>query len=201
MEMKSLKTMIERFFNAELSIEEERELCCFLREHDVPAELRKDKEAVIALCGEVEEVCLPSGAEVRLEAMLDTLAQDEELYIKDERGTSKTKRRIPPVPRFLWRSAAVAATLAACYLFVSNDEELSHTGHDVNIVQVTASEQESYEFEEDTFDNPQDAMRCFKAAMGDIKIALNATEKDTREIADALNDAFLPYKKIIKINM
>ena len=37
MEEKDIKKKIEQFFNAELSVEEERELCRFLRENDVPA--------------------------------------------------------------------------------------------------------------------------------------------------------------------
>ena len=59
MEDKDLKKMIEKFFNAELSIEEERELCGYLCLHDVPEGLRKDKEAIIALCG--DELSIYSG--------------------------------------------------------------------------------------------------------------------------------------------
>ncbi len=203
MEENSLKIMIERFFNAELSIEEERELCCFLREHDVPNELRKNKETIIALCSEEVEAEMPAGAEARLEAMLDTLAEDEELYITDKRDISKAKKPIPRIPRFVWYGAA-AVVLAVCYLFIGNDEQLpaQRAGQlPVNIIQVTASEQEPYEQEKDTFDNPEDAMKCFKAAMGDIKLALSTTEKNTREIGNALNEAFLPYKNIIRNNM
>ena len=68
-----LRMMIEQFFDAVLTDEEERELCSYLRENDVPAELRKDKEMILALCHESEETALPDGAELRLEAMIDTL--------------------------------------------------------------------------------------------------------------------------------
>ena len=78
---------------------------------------------------------------------------------------------------------------------------MQYSGQTVNIAQVTASDPECDEPEKDTFDNPEDAMRCFKAAMGDIKLALNTTEKNTREIGDVLNEAFQPYKNIIRINM
>lgn len=197
-----LRIMIERFFNAELSVEEERELRCFLREHDVPAELRKDKETIIVLSGEGAEADLPAGAEERLEAMLDTLAEEEELYVTGERSTSEARKRILGVPRFVWYGAA-AAMLAISYLFVNNYEsqQMHHFGQVGNIAQVTVPEPEYYEQEEDTFDNPEDAMNCFKAAMGDIKLALNTTEKNTREIGDALNEAFQPYKNMIRINM
>jgi hypothetical protein len=78
---------------------------------------------------------------------------------------------------------------------------VQHAGQAGNVAQVVVTEQEYDEQEEDTFDNPKDAMECFMAAMGDIKLAINTTENNTREIGDALNDALLPYKDIIRINM
>lgn len=38
-----LRMMIEQFFDAVLTAQEERELCRYLRENDVPSELRRDK--------------------------------------------------------------------------------------------------------------------------------------------------------------
>ena len=75
MEKEILRDWIERFFAAELTMAEERELYRYLCENEVPTELRKDKEAIIALCGEPEEVELPEGAAQRLEAMLDELEE------------------------------------------------------------------------------------------------------------------------------
>ena len=62
MEERDLRKKIGMFFDAELSVEEERELCRYLRDNDVPAELVKDKEAVLALCGDAVEISLPAGA-------------------------------------------------------------------------------------------------------------------------------------------
>lgn len=199
----NLKIMIERFFNAELSAEEERELCCFLREHNVPDELRKDKETIIALCGEDTEIDLPAGAEARLEEMLDSLAEDEERLLANERSAPKIQRRILGIPRFVWHSAATAAMLVLCYLLVNNKEQVPvhHSGQTADIIQITFSEPEAYEIEENTFDNPEDAMRCFKAAMSEIQLAFITTEKNTQEIGKTLTKAFQPYKNIIKINM
>lgn len=42
-----LRMMIEQFFDAVLTAEEERELCRYLRENDVPSELRRDKEVIL----------------------------------------------------------------------------------------------------------------------------------------------------------
>ena len=42
-----LRMMIEQFFDAVLTAQEERELCRYLRENDVPSELRRDKEVIL----------------------------------------------------------------------------------------------------------------------------------------------------------
>ena len=84
-----LKMMIEQFFDAVLTAEEERELCRYLRENDVPAELRKDKEMILAFCRENEETELPDGAELRLEEMLDGLVQKCTPDVRDENIVTK----------------------------------------------------------------------------------------------------------------
>ena len=43
-----LRMMIEQFFDAVLTAQEEREFCRYLRENDVPSELRRDKEVILA---------------------------------------------------------------------------------------------------------------------------------------------------------
>ena len=42
-----LRMMIEQIFDAVLTAQEERELCRYLRENDVPSELRRDKEVIL----------------------------------------------------------------------------------------------------------------------------------------------------------
>ena len=191
MEKEKLDIMIERFFNAELSVEEERELCCYLREHDVPAELRKDKEAIIALCGEEHEAVLPSGAEARLEAMLDTLAEDEVPDVSDERDAGGAKRRIFKIPRFVWHGAAAVALLAVGYIFMDENVQ-SHEKQQTVVAEFA---------EEDTFDNPEDAMVCFKGAFENMMLVVNKTHKNTRKMENNLNKAVAPYKNMIKINI
>ena len=76
MEKEILKEWMERFFLAELTMDEERELYQYLCANEVPAELRKDREVILALCSTAEEdIELPEGAAERLEAMLDGLKE------------------------------------------------------------------------------------------------------------------------------
>lgn len=191
MEENSLRIMIERFFDAGLSLEEERELCSYLRKHDVPAELRKDKETIIALCAEDEDMVLPAGAEVRLEAMLDSLAADEAVPVADEKAVRELGRRTFKVPRFMWYGAAAVALLAVGYIFMDENVQ-SHEKQQTVVAEFA---------EEDTFDNPEDAMVCFKGAFENMMLVVNTTHKNTRKMENNLNKAVAPYKNMIKINI
>ena len=194
MEDKDLKKMIEKFFNAELSIEEERELCGYLRLHDVPEGLRKDKEAIIALCGEEREAVLPSGADTRLEAMLDSLAVDETLMVPETVAVEDHKRRVLKIPRFVWHSVAAVALLVIGFsLYEDEQPKVTNVGEPAQVIAEVK--------EEDTFDNPEDAMECFKNALGNMMLAVNTTRENTRKMENTLNKAVAPYKDMIRINI
>ena len=130
MEKEILRDWIERFFAAELTMAEERELYRYLCENEVPTEFREDKEAIIALCGEPEEVELPEGAAQRLEAMLDEL---EEMQTRPnppcEEGAEGTHPRYSLPPRkgwgaFLLRAACVAGVAVALFLALPEDQDM-----------------------------------------------------------------------------
>ena len=191
MEKKILKDWIERFFAAELTMDEERELYRYLCENEVPTELRKDKEAIIALCGEPEEVELPEGAVQRLEAMLDEL---EEMHTRlnppCEEGAEGTHPRYSLPPRkgwgaFLLRAACVAGVAVALFLALPE-------GKDKPLLA------EVYE-EEDTFDNPEEAMQCFMAAYDDIMFAMNTARDNTREVHQALEQSVITNLNMLKL--
>ena len=164
-----LRMMIEQFFDAVLTAEEERELCRYLRENDVPAELRKDKEMILAFCRESEDVELPDGAALRLETMIDGLATKSEQTVSNENSDAKTSKRIIVIPRII-RYSAAAAVVIAC-LFTTE-----------YWFPVTTSQNS----ETQAFDNPEDAMRCLKAAFNDISLAVNSTQNNIKEIEATL---------------
>ena len=167
-----LRMMIERFFDAVLTAEEERELCRYLRENDVPAELQRDKEMILAFCRESEEVELPDGAAMRLEAMIDGLAEKSRPAANDEKSVTKRDKRIFTIPRAM-RYGAAAAAVIACML--TADYWLPTTAHQSYKVL-------AFDTEMDTFDNPEDAMRCLGAAFKDINLAVNSTQNNIKEI-------------------
>ena len=172
MEDMKLKIMIEQFFDAVLTAEEERELCRYLRENDVPAGLRKDKEIILTLCRESKDIELPDGAEMRLEAMIDRLATKSGQNTNNEKSVSKPRKRIIDIPRTMRYSAAVAAVIACLF---TAEYWLPATTQQ-------SSEVMAFDTEKDTFDNPEDAMRCLEAAFNDISLAVNSTQNNIKEI-------------------
>ena len=193
MEEKILKEMMVRFFDAELTAEEERELCCWLRENDVPAELRKDKETMIALCAEPIVAELPEGAAQRLEAMLDGLEEAKEYLSADDQVYSGRKRRVLRIPRVITRAVAVAVVFLVYIAFLDKDVT---EGSGATLPAATPPPQENMldDTEEDTFDNPEDAIRCFRNAYGNVMLAINTAQDNTKEIESRLEEAFTPYK-------
>lgn len=191
MEKEILKDWIERFFAAELTMDEERELYRYLCENEVPTELRKDKEAIIALCGEPEEVELPEGAAQRLEAMLDELKEmHTRLNPPCEEGDKGTHPRYSLPPRkgwgaFLLRAACVAGVVVALFLALPNSKD-------------TLMLAEAYE-EEDTFDTPEEAMQCLMAAYGDMMYAVNTARDNTREAHQVLSQSVRTNLNLLKL--
>ena len=192
MEKEILRDRIERFFNAELTLDEERELYRYLCENEVPTELRKDKEAIIALCGNIdEEVSLPEGATQRLETMLDGLEEMQTHLIPHNEEESKgTNPRYTLPPRkgwslFLLRAACVAGVAVALFLALpdSKDEPTLAEVHE----------------EEDTFATPEEAMQCFMAAYNDIMFAMNTARDNTREVHQALEQSVTTSLNLLKL--
>lgn len=185
MEEKELKIMIERFFDAELTIDEERALCRYLRDNDVPAELRKDKDAVIALCGEPADVQLPVGAMERLEALIDGLEPQQEQCITDSAVAVEKKKRLLKIPRYAAVAATAVAMVVMAYIFIPSENLSSPESTEELMTEI---------YEEDTFDNPEDAMRCVQMAFANVQHAVTATQMNVSEIGSILKQSVKMYK-------
>ena len=193
MEKEILKEWMERFFLAELTVDEERELYQYLCANEVPAELRKDREVILALCSTAEEdIELPEGAAERLEAMLDGLEEMKtHLNPSCEGGLEAPPRRRTLPHRegwggsFLLRAACVAGVAVALFLALSKskDEPMLAEVYD----------------EEDTFDNPEEAMQCFMAAYNDIMFAMNTARDNTHEVHQALSQSVTTSLNLLKL--
>ena len=185
MEEKELKRLIERFFDAEMTVEEERALCRYLRDNDVPTELRKDKDVIIALCGEPADVQLPVGAMERLETLIDGLEPKQEQCITERAVAVEKKMRLLKIPRYVAAVATAVAVLLMAYIFIPSDNLSSSE---------TTGEILTEFYEEDTFDNPEDAMRCVQMAFANVQHAVTATQINMSEIGSILKQSVKMYK-------
>ena len=185
MEEKELKIMIERFFDAELTIDEERALCRYLRDNDVPAELRKDKDAVIGLYNEPADVQLPVGAMERLEALIDRLEPQQEQCITDSAVAVEKKKRLLKIPRYAAVAATAVAMVVMAYIFIPSENPSSPESTEELMTEI---------YEEDTFDNPEDAMRCVQMAFANVQHAVTATQMNVSEIGSILKQSVKMYK-------
>ena len=219
MEKEILKEWMERFFLAELTMDEERELYQYLCANEVPAELRKDREVILALSSTAEEdIELPEGAAERLEAMLDGLKEmKEEVQIllnspSVHRGGARraealqAKRVETPhqfldarsfttfrMTKVLLRAACAAAVVAIVFLAIPYGDN-KHTDEATVLTMVD-------DVDKDTFDNPEEAMQCLMAAYGDIQYAMNATQRHTHEAYQTLEQSQSIIREMFNMNI
>ena len=199
---KQLKDWMERFFDAELTVDEERELYRYLCANEVSAELRKDREVILALYSTAEEdIELPEGAVERLEAMLDGLEKMKtHLNPPCEGGLKKVRPRYTLPHRegwggsFLLRAACAAAVVAIVFLAIPYGKN-KHTEEATVLAMVD-------DVDKDTFDNPEEAMQCLMAAYGDMMLAVNTARDNTREACLSLEQSQAVLREMfnVKIN-
>ena len=191
---KQLKDWMERFFDAELTVDEERELYRYLCANEVSAELRKDREVILALCSTAEkDIELPEGAAERLEAMLDELEETKEELQTDDTVISRERSKIVKIPRLFLRAACVAAVLAIVFLAIPYGDN-KHTDEATVLTMVD-------DVDKDTFDNPEEAMQCLMAAYGDIQYAMNTTQRQTHEAYQTLEQSQSIIREMFNMNI
>ena len=196
---KQLKDWMERFFDAELTVDEERELYRYLCANEVSAELRKDREVILALCCTAEEdIELPEGAAERLEAMIDGLEKMKtHLNPPCEGGLKKVRPRYTLPHRegwggsFLLRAACAAAVVAALFLVIPYGSN-KYADEKAMLAMVD-------DVDKDTFDNPEEAMQCLMAAYEDIMFAMNTARDNTREVHQALTQSVMTNLNLLKL--
>lgn len=193
---KQLKDWMERFFDAELTVDEERELYRYLCANEVSTELCKDREVILALCSTAEEdIELPEGAAERLEAMLDELEEMKGELQTDDSVTSEKPNKIfkIPIPRYLFRAACAAAVVAIVFLAIPYGDN-NHTDEATVLAMVD-------DVDKDTFDNPEEAMQCLMAAYGDMMLAVNTARDNTREACLSLEQSQAVLREMFNVNI
>lgn len=189
---KQQKDWMERFFDAELTVDEERELYRYLCANEVSAELRKDREVILALCSTAEEnIELPEGAVERLEAMLDGLEKMKEELETDDTVISKESGKIFKIHRLFLRAACAAAVVAILFLVIPYGSN-KYADEKAMLAMVD-------DVDKDTFDTPEEAMQCLMAAYEDIMFAMNTARDNTREVHQALTQSVMTNLNLLKL--
>ena len=143
------------------------------------------EDAIIVLCGEPADVQLPVGAMERLETLIDGLEPKQEQCITDSAVAVEKKKRLLKIPRYAAVAAMAVAMVVMAYIFIPSDNLSSSE---------TTGEILTEFYEEDTFDNPEDAMRCVQMAFANVQHAVTATQMNVSEIGSILKQSVKMYK-------
>lgn len=82
-----INELLERYYNAQTTEAEEKELKRFFTEEEVPAHLLPEKEMFLQLQATAGDATIPEGLEERLSQAIDTWATHEQRTLKIQRGT------------------------------------------------------------------------------------------------------------------
>lgn len=170
-----INILIEQFFEGTLSLEEEKMLCNYLRNNEVPSSMQRDKEAVLALCGCSPDCSLPQGAAQRLEAILDELDSNISPAEVVSRPAAKSRMKIWKIPKVARAVVAAAAAVALIFLLYRGGGNES-TG-------------EWAMQEKDTFSTPEEARLCVRQALGELMLAMNTAHENTIAIGYTLEES------------
>ncbi len=82
-----INELLERYYNAETTEAEEKELKRFFTEEEVPAHLLAEKEMFLQLQASAGDATIPEGLEKRLSKTIDHWETSEQRTLKLQRGT------------------------------------------------------------------------------------------------------------------
>ncbi len=177
-----IKERIERFYNAELSLQEEEELYRFMCENDVPDEFKSDKEVIMAMLGCTVDCSLPEGAEERLVAMIDALDNQQLVPEKPNSHVDNPQRKIIKIPKFLGAAIAVAASLLIVFLLAYREQQPAQS----NLIVLSEMQPVSDDYEPDTFDSPEEAMAHFRKSLNNALVAIAVVDKNVEKMENSL---------------
>lgn len=164
MDTLKLEQLIERYFEAELSVDEERELVRLLTVTEVPERLAHDKQVILALQGKVEDID-------HTEAM-ERLSQQIDAWAAEERRSIRRPRIM-----HMWKAASVAA----CAILL--------LGVGLHLNKPTGP-RDTFENPEEAYAATREALLAFSSALnkgtGYIAMAMKTSEQIEQTVAQQL---------------
>lgn len=161
MDAKTIGYWIERYFDADLSIDEERELVRVLATTEVPDHLERDKQLIISLHADATEEY--TTAMQRLSAQIDEWEVQESRPIRHQFFTR------------LWR----AASIAACTLLV--------IGVSLQLNRLSTP-RDTFDTPEEAYAQAHDALMQFARALNKGTEQLAMVQSTTQKIEENINE-------------
>lgn len=155
--MEEIKILIEKFFDGNTTVEEERYLCRYLRTHDVPEYMQGDKEIILACAADRADVLPEQHFGARIENYIDTLGAAADAASASSASTV-LRRRLGMMYKMTGVAAAMFIAVVMGYAMTMMQ---SHEG---------------------TFDNPYDAYMCVNEVLGNLSSAMNGGVQNVQNI-------------------
>lgn len=161
-----IKTLIEKYYEATITAEEERCLYDYLHNNDVPQSMANDKELILAMCPDVLSADRSCGFEQRISDFISELDTKENEANKNGRRLVAVRRRFLGLPFKFWTvSAAAFIGVIAGFAALSTTEP------------------------KETFDSPEEAYACVSAIMSNIALVLDNGVENIRRVGVHMHEA------------
>jgi len=170
--IKKVRKVLERFYQGETTLEEERWLQDYLSSTTVPEELLADQELFKAFEGRGDSIIVPDDLKTRISDSID----------REEKRLFRTRRI--SLYSFSGLAAGLLALIAVYVFFLRTDEP------------VLLSANQGI----DTYADPMDAYNEAKKTLVYVSGKLNAGTSEMRHVQHATKTAAAPLKSLSKLN-
>jgi hypothetical protein len=170
--LEEIRKMLERFYQGETTLEEEKMLQDYFSSTSVPEELIPDKELFRNLGADAEEIQVPLDLNQKIITSLD----------KVEKKAVRTRR----ISLFsLSGLAAGLLALVAVYLFILRDDTISRYA--------------AVEWA-DTYEDPMDAYEEAKRTLAFVSAKLNNGTSELKQVQKQVGKTAEPIRSLSKLN-
>lgn len=170
--IEKVRKMLERFYQGETSLEEERWLQDYLSSATVSEEFLADKELFNAFEGTEESISVPKDLNSKI---LETIDREEQ---------SQQKSRRIGLFSLSGLAAGLLALIAVYVFFLRTDSPVFMAHQEVN----------------DTYENPMDAYEEAKKTLAFVSNKLNAGTSEIRHMQQVSKSTTEPLRSLSKIN-
>ena len=164
--------MLERFYQGETTLAEERWLMDYFSSATVPEELLPDQELIKTFNNTEDSISVPKNLNAKI---LDTLDREERKQLKSRRISLYSLSGL---------AAGILALIAVYVFFLRTDEPVLLAGNQVM----------------DTYTDPMDAYEEAKNTLAYVSGKLNAGTSEIRHMQQVTKTTADPLKSLSKIN-